>query len=243
VTILLHGFWGEPANWSTVCELVKLEERVLTPDLHLDSNLLPGAPLDEWTDNFWEWVDEVHGSRPVQLVGYSMGGRLALNAIHRAPKRVERALILAANPIPPAPELAHQRELWEQTWARNFLTLSWNQLRLEWENQEIFADSQPLPRRTDEPLRLSLASSLKAWSPRRHLFAVENLKSLPASIEWVFGALDQKYLAIAKCLRELPVQGQINHMPQAGHRLIPQATQFIADWIGARGSREHRGNI
>jgi hypothetical protein len=50
-------------------------------------------------------------------------------------------------------------------------------------------------------------------------------------VEWAFGALDQKYVEFAKTLQALPVQGQITVIPNAGHRLTTDASDFIADWI------------
>ena len=50
-------------------------------------------------------------------------------------------------------------------------------------------------------------------------------------MEWAFGALDQKYLKVVKSLQELPVQGQISIIPQAGHRLLVEAADFVSQWI------------
>lgn len=227
MTILLHGFWGQPQDWNQVLAHLPLSEPVLAPDLYE-----PGLPiaLPEWSDHFWRWVDQTIGCEPVQLVGYSMGGRLALNAILRQPIRVRRALLLSASPLPAAPE----REGWEENWARAFREKSWPELEQTWQEQALFAGAEPVPRRRTAALREPLAESLTAWSPRRYNFTPEIIRARTATIDWAFGATDQKYVGVVKTLQELPVQGQISVLAEKGHRLHVEAAEFVSQWIQAR---------
>ena len=76
-----------------------------------------------------------------------------------------------------------------------------------------------------------LGLSLKNWSPTRHSFGEAQVKELPEQVEWAFGALDQKYSQIAKQLQGLPVKGQIEIVPNAGHRLLAEAPKFVSQWV------------
>ena len=228
--ILLHGFWGQPADWSDVIRLLPLHARVVAPDLYEPGPLAPHHTLAEWVDHFLEWSAE-RGERPT-LVGYSMGARLALSAVARAPERFGRVLLLSANPGVPATD-APERERWELAWRERFLTQPWAELERSWQGQEVFAGDRPVAaRRRGEVLREMLGQSLVHWSPRFHAFSATDLKALPARVDWAFGALDQKYLNTAKSLQELPVQGQINVIQNAGHRIPMDAPRFVADWLG-----------
>jgi 2-succinyl-6-hydroxy-2,4-cyclohexadiene-1-carboxylate synthase len=232
MTILLHGFWGQPAHWNQVLKRLPLGLPVLTPDLH-EGELSARYPLKDWGQNFWRWVDETVGERQVQLVGYSMGGRLAVCAATHAPERVARALFLSANPLAPL-ETPIKRAAWEDTWAQKFLSLDWPALESGWQEQAVFGGGIPVARRKSPELREILGLTLKNWSPRLHPFTPRQIQALPKTMEWAFGASDQKYMKIAKSLQELPVQGQITIIPEAGHRLVTQAADFITQWMVTR---------
>ena len=234
MTILLHGFWGQPRDWNKVLSALPLTEAVMAPDLYAPGELSPVHNFKTWTENFWKWVNTVHGDSPVQLVGYSMGARLAISAAVARPERVGRALFLSGNPILDPAEFA-AREKWEGEWLAKFLSLSWEELEATWENQGVFSSaSQHLERRKTPEMRELLGLSQLGWSPRLHPFTAADVRSLPRRMEWAFGALDQKYLNIAKSLQELPVQGQINIVPGAGHRLIVEASEWISAWIARK---------
>lgn len=230
MTILLHGFWGQPRDWNTVLQRLPLGETVLTPDLYDVVGLAPVHTLEKWTENFWRWVDEHCGQEPLQLVGYSMGARLAVTAVMKHPERVKRALFLSGNPLLEESEHA-SREIMEQEWTKKFLTLEWAELESAWQEQAIFGSSPSIERRKSPEMRELLGLSLTRWSPRLHPFTAEDVKSLSNRMEWAFGALDQKYCDIAKSLQELPVQGQITLVAGCGHRLAIEAADFVCDWI------------
>jgi len=230
MTILLHGFWGQPQDWNEVLAKLSLGCEVLTPDLYEPGPLSPQHELTAWTQNFLSWLDHHAGTEALDLVGYSMGARLALNAAVANPARFRRVLLLSAAAQCPEEALSGRAE-WEKNWAEKFRTQPWRELEAAWQDQPVFKASGQVPRRCSEALRESLALSLENWSVRRHPFGWEHVCRLKPSVEWAFGALDQKYLEVAKTLQDLPVQGQINIIPNAGHRLLTDAADFVAHWI------------
>ncbi len=231
MTILLHGFWGQPGDWRLVLEKLPLTEAALAPDLYEPGKLAPNHTLQEWTENFLNYLDKEAGHDPVQIVGYSMGARLALNAIVARPERFSRALLLSGAPVAPKDI---DRGPWERQWMEKFMSQPWAELESSWDDQPVFKGSGVLPRRRAEPLREMLPLSLSNWSPTLHPFGWEEVKSLGSRVDWAYGALDQKYMDVAKTLRELPVRGQITIIPNAGHRLTSDASEFIARWISGR---------
>lgn len=230
MTVLLHGFWGGPADWNEVLQRLPLTADVQAPDLYEASPLSPQHSLKLWTQNFGRWIDQTSPARPVDAVGYSMGGRLLLHAVLAHPEKFRRVLLVSARPFI-APEEFEERRAWEREWAEKFLTQPWSELEKTWESETVFAGSNPLKRRRDEDLRESLALSLTRWSVTEHTFVPETLKRLPPSVEFAFGALDQKFHKVAKALQDLPVQGQITQVSDAGHRLPMDAPGFITRWI------------
>jgi len=229
MTVFLHGFWGSPRDWAPIAERVPLQQQLWIPDLYVDEGLTPEHDLHKWTTHFLHELN-ARTLEPAQLVGYSMGGRLALQALHKAPERFSRALILSANPYLEVAEHS-ARAKWEQGWSHRFANEPWEQLETAWQEQEIFRGSSRQPHRQSESLRALLGLSLERWSVRHHLFTREDVRTLPKYVDWAFGALDQKYLGIAKSLQELPIQGQIAIVPQCGHRLLFEATDYVANWL------------
>jgi len=170
------------------------------------------------------------GSDPVVLVGYSMGARLALNAILHSPNRVARALLISGQVVLPKDAEA-ERLAWEESFAARFRQEDWGSLETAWQDQAVFAGCPAVEHRHQEELREGLALSILGWSPRRHAFGWPEVRALSSRVDWAFGALDQKYTGVAKSLQELPVRGQITIHPNVGHRMIWEAAPVVADWI------------
>lgn len=227
--VLLHGFWGRPSDWNELLKRLPLSTRVWTPDFYEPGPLAPHHSFKEWTPHFLEELDREFGKEPAAMIGYSMGGRLATHALIAAPERFSKALILSANPIW-SEERDPNRAAFEKEWVQKFLKEDWATLAEEWQKLGIFSASPNLERRSSSMLREMLGQSLWNWSPSRHTFSLDQVKSLGPNVTWAFGASDQKYVQIGKSLQELPVKGQIVMIPNAGHRLITEAVDFMLDW-------------
>lgn len=232
-TVLLHGFWGQPSDWNAVLQRLPLGAPVWVPDLYEAGPHSPQHNLEQWVAHFLDELERRFSSEPVQIVGYSMGGRLALNAMVKAPKRFERALLVSSAPF--CVEPLEQRRAWEADWQKRFLNESWEELNRDWQMEGVFTNSAPLQRRQAPEMREMLALSLLNWSPTRHCVDGHALKTLSKRVDWVFGASDQKYGEIAKLLREIPVQGQIKIIENAGHRIVTDAPGVISDWVAQGG--------
>ena len=230
-TVFLHGFWGGPADWNSVLHHLNITAGTWCPDLYRDEGLTPSVEPLAWADRFVHRVRAHLGPAPVQLVAYSMGGRLALHALLRVPGQFSRALILSSRPTLDGDEVT-ARARWEEDWAERFRRDPWPDLARAWDEQPVFnASARVETRRRDDDLRAGLADSLVTWSPRRHAFSFSELRNLSPRVDFAFGASDQKYSGVAKHLAELPVGGQISVIPNAGHRLPLDAPDFIARWV------------
>jgi 2-succinyl-6-hydroxy-2,4-cyclohexadiene-1-carboxylate synthase len=91
-TILLHGFAGAVDDWAGAVAAAGLPAQALAlPGHH------PEVPCPE---RFEAAVDDLLArlpEAPVDLAGYSLGGRLALGIAARAPDRVRRLLLVSSH--------------------------------------------------------------------------------------------------------------------------------------------------
>ncbi|CAN5603941.1 2-succinyl-6-hydroxy-2,4-cyclohexadiene-1-carboxylate synthase [soil metagenome] len=99
--VLLHGFLGTGADWEEVATLLAGDYHVRALDLPGHGRAL-GLPAPAFT--FGGALERILasvadcGERPCHLVGYSMGGRLALAAALRAPNAFSSVVLVGASP-------------------------------------------------------------------------------------------------------------------------------------------------
>lgn len=103
-TVLLHGFLGSGRNLRSLAlawSEAEPERRFWLPDLAghgFSGALSPGARLADLAEDVLESTAALGMNAALQLVGHSMGGRVALAAQLRAPERVTCVSLLDITP-------------------------------------------------------------------------------------------------------------------------------------------------
>ena len=103
---LLHGFLGSGRNLTSLARRlveVRPELTVVLPDLRghgVSPPLAPGADLNHLAEDVLELARHVGGTAPIELVGHSLGGRVALAATDLAPSAIARTVLLDISPSP-----------------------------------------------------------------------------------------------------------------------------------------------
>lgn len=235
---LIHGFWGQPTDWQKVVAGLLDKSDIYIPDLYTKGLLSPENTLAEWTSHFIRLVEKRWSGKPVDLVAYSMGGRLALHAVLRRPELFRRVLLLSVRPAIKQEERADRTE-WIRKWRHNFLEWTWSELLAKWEAQEVFQGTQVLGRRCDDSMRAYLITSIDRWSLLHHTVTWEDLKKLPENVDWYFGASDQKLQGVLKDLQSLGVRGQKKVIEGAGHRILWDTPEAVIDWIQRETGEGH----
>lgn len=97
--VFIHGFMGAPADWAEIADGLGQPSIGIALPGHVHAPIAPpGADFPAVAEALLATLDAAPlAPRPV-LVGYSMGGRLALYLALRAPERFSAALIESATP-------------------------------------------------------------------------------------------------------------------------------------------------
>jgi 2-succinyl-6-hydroxy-2,4-cyclohexadiene-1-carboxylate synthase len=144
------------------------------------------------------------------LLGYSMGGRLALDLLQR--ERFAKAVIISAGLNEPDPE----RRRRDEEWARRFEHEEWTSLLRAWNAQDVFG-GHVVERREEDFDRAELARQLRDYSPA--VLPPPRLEAIETPVLWVAGERDPKYVAIGRrAVARLP-HAELWVCPGAGHRV------------------------
>jgi len=205
----LHGALGCPADW----DAWRREDDVAV-DLYADL-----APYDEWATRFCTQVRALDAA-PV-LIGYSMGGRLALHALRADPGLWRRALIVSAHSGLKTEEERAARLKNDGAWAAKARQLPWDAFLGEWNTQPVLAGNVDAlsGREALEARREAVAEAFDCWSLGRQANLLPFLENLNVPVTWLAGERDAKFTAVARTsVGNLP-QGRLEIVADAGHRV------------------------
>lgn len=154
------------------------------------------------------------------LIGYSMGGRLALHALLEGGPW-HAAVIISANPgIRDAGEVSSKRSQ-DTVWATRALTQSWAEFLNDWNAQPILGGAMR-DEREDKKLiqrRREIARSFVDWSAGNQQSLWSRLSEIKVPVLWVAGENDPKYVAIAKEAASGSDGFRVEIAPDSGHRV------------------------
>jgi len=159
----------------------------------------------------WDFLPWPHSSNDGDvLLGYSMGGRLALQLLERQQFRC--AVIVSAGLNTPDAE----RRARDEEWARRFESEEWTSLMRAWNAQPVFG-GHALERHERNYDRAEFARQLREWSPA--VLPPPRLEEIATPILWIAGERDLKYVDIARrAVARLP-HAELWICPDAGHRV------------------------
>jgi 2-succinyl-6-hydroxy-2,4-cyclohexadiene-1-carboxylate synthase len=230
--LCLHGFLGEGRDWLTIAGALPSTIRWILPDLpgHGRSVRLPDQDAYHFEAAAQALLDilDASGVERTALVGYSMGGRLALYLALRRPERFSRVLLESASPGPASPQERAARAAHDDNLAETLRTTPIDRFLQAWYQQPTFAslaNRQDLVRSWIAQRRQlpagELARALHGMSPARQPNLWPDLDHLPIPAWFVAGKRDRKFLAIARRMRQSVPHARLSTLPTCGH--IPHA--------------------
>lgn len=224
--VFLHGFSGDRREWQLAGE--RLGDY---PRLYLD---LPGhgESASIAVSGFSDLSDLLNRTLvsynilTYWLVGYSLGGRIAMYHACQRPKGLQGLIVEGAHPGLRDDQQRSRRRASDAHWAARFRHEPLEAVFVDWYQQPVFASLTDLQRQALVALRsrnngTTLAAMLQATSLAEQPDLRPALAECVVPFFYLYGERDEKFRAIA---RELPATGhQISHAGHNAHRENPDA--------------------
>lgn len=223
---VLPGFLGMASDYRFLARFSEGSiKEIIASDIlkHVEEKSMQG--LWSFARKYNQWIERRHGEKRHGriLLGYSMGGRLALHVLIDNPSLWSGAIIVSAHS---GLQTERERELRrdeDKLWAKKFISSanSWEELMKEWHDRPIFGGKDPpFLRREKDFSRRALGLALEKFS----LGVQEDLRPLlacvPVPILWVIGRED-----LPACIRKDELHfahpsSRTVVIENAGHRLL-----------------------
>lgn len=244
--VLLHGLLGDGNDWQPVIDRL--------PGHHCIALDLPGhGQHHELRVNDFEqshqWLCRELASRGIEhylLVGYSLGGRLALYHASREPAGLSGLLLENCHPGLPTGERA-ARIAHDESWAERFEREPLADVLADWYRQGVFADLDEAARARQIARRLGnegqgIATMLRATSLGKQPDLAPWLMASQLPVTYVSGKRDHKFHQLACQLANQ--DRRINHLVlDGGHNLHAHQpdnfARLLAEWVNQQEETSH----
>ena len=162
------------------------------------------------------------------LMGYSMGGRIALHSLLFSPEKWRGAIIIAANPG--IADGHKERKARDEEWAQLAET-NWEAFLKHWNEQPLLTSPHGVSMTFQNPSSeksAKVARSFRDWSLGRQFDLRPDLSKITCPVLWLTGTKDEKFSAIARdSVSRIPL-GRMISVPNASHRLPWQQPDSFA---------------
>lgn len=224
----LHGFLGRGNDWKLL-ENIFPREKIHALDLFSVPDNSPIRGLQRWAKAF---NDSIGIFEKRILIGYSLGGRLALHSLIDNSSQWSAAILISTSPGLKTEKERKQRLAADKKWGEKFLSDPWKKVIEEWNSQTVFnEDRLHFDRKEKDFSRIHLATALEDWSLGMQEDLSTQLSALQQPILWIAGSNDKKYSEIAKNITLSNPLSKIWIVPEAGHRLVWQQSKLFLDQV------------
>lgn len=166
------------------------------------------------------------------LLGYSMGGRLALHSLLEKNHPWQAAVIISAHPGIESAAEAAARVTADSAWALQAFGGDWQEFLRAWSAQALFGTAAIRDDQAARALvtrRREVARSFVEWSLGGQAPLWDRLAEITIPVLWVAGADDEKFLALAERAAKHSPRARVAIAPACGHRVPWENEGWLAE--------------
>jgi len=216
----IHGNFQTPSVWKPLRGKLKTRNSNLDV-IPVNLENYSSVGFDCWVEGFCDAVEIQLGQKKSLILGYSLGGRLALHACLSRPDLWRGAIIVGADPgLESEEEKKLQLDI-DLKWAERLKREPLEKLAEEWDAQPVFCGFEnAAPRNFDELDAAKLGKKFEVFSKGLQ----ENLAPKLAELQkppilFLSGEMDQKYQGIGEKLSKSTSVVKAQIVADAGHRV------------------------
>jgi 2-succinyl-6-hydroxy-2,4-cyclohexadiene-1-carboxylate synthase len=228
--VLLHGFTHTGASWDPVVAALGESYRALAPDIRGHGGAWNTTPVA-----LEPVLEDVAALDPARftLVGYSMGGRIALHAALALPERVDRLVLIGASPGIEEPAERDARRAADEALADEIERSSIEAFAERWARTPVLAGQPPAVAAAVHADRLrnrpaGLARALRGLGTGALPSLWGRLPQIATPVALVVGESDAKFTAIASRMAQALPAAEVIGVPGAGHAVHLEAPEGVA---------------
>jgi 2-succinyl-6-hydroxy-2,4-cyclohexadiene-1-carboxylate synthase len=228
--LLLHGFTGDSSTWNNLHPYLK-GCKTIAVDLLGHGRTDSPADTDRYriekaVEDIKYLLDSLKVEK-VNLLGYSMGGRLAVAFAVTYPSRVSSLILESSSPGLKTEEERKQRAEQDDRLAERISTKGMTDFVDYWEGIPLFTSQKSLPAALQAEIRENrlsqnpegLANSLRGMGTGTQPGYWQELSSLPMEMLFIVGELDNKFCKIAEEMQKTVKRASIEKVSGCGHAI------------------------
>lgn len=236
--VLLHGFTGYSSTWKDVIRYLPSSVEILTVDLIGHGQTSKPNEFERYFVE--EQIEDLHvlfqqlNWKHFSLIGYSMGGRLAL--AYAVKYQVDKLILESSSPGLAGVDERIKRKHSDELLADQIITEGITSFVKYWEGIPLFYSQKNLPLEKQQKIReerlsgskLGLSNSLKGFSTGVQASYWDKLENINIPIFLLAGELDNKFCNIAIEMKKLLPNCIYKQVNQVGHAIHVENPELFA---------------
>lgn len=248
--LLLHGFTGNSFSWRSF-ESYWHEYNVIAVDIvghgKTDSPVdVCKYNIESAAGDLYNILDKLEIGQ-TSILGYSMGGRLALTFAIKYPEKVKKLILESASPGLKTESEREARRIQDERLASRIKESGIEKFVDYWENISLFQTQKKLPESIRQQIRterlgnnsIGLINSLTGMGTGAQPSWWDELDQISAPVFLITGSIDEKFCIIAKSMMDGLKNGKWLTIDECGHAIHVEKPKIFGTIVNEFLSQEN----